>query len=74
VDNRLGLKLADAVRGGQFEPRIPRDAPILFFSARTNAEITREALAKKPSAYLTKPAFLDDVQYYIGRLSASSEQ
>jgi len=68
VDYRLGLEIADQVRKSKYEPTIPRLAPILFFTARRNATIEKEALAMSPSKYLCKPAFIDDVHEAIQEL------
>jgi CheY-like chemotaxis protein len=69
LDDVLGLNIGKRIRQGGFEPLIPRNAPLLMFSARNSTDIgvfINEKLGN--AAYLEKPVFVRDLILAIDNL------
>ena len=68
VDDELGLGIGTDIRDGKYTTIVPKDTPILFFTARQNTRV-KEAIEKiKRSDLLVKPQFSRHIQKTIDNL------
>lgn len=72
VDDELGLVVANRLREGAYAA-IPKDTPVIFFTARENPNVIQE-IERLGARWILKPAWSKDVQVVIEAVLASQQQ